>query len=427
MVSLDRVIFHVDLNCFYASVELLDHPALRDKPVAGCGDPESRHGIILAKNEPAKRFGVQTAETIWQSQRKCPDLILLPSHHEKYAHYSRLARSILERYTDRVEPFGIDESWMDVTHSLLLFGGDAVALADRIRREMREELGLTVSVGVSFNKIFAKLGSDYKKPDATTVISKENFKQLVWPLPVTDLLFVGRASAAKLSQYGVSTIGALAAFGRNNLVSLLGKQGSTLYDYANGLEASPVAPANASEPPKSVGNGHTFRRNLVGERDVRQGVLLLADSVAHRLRKHALKATTLQVTIRDPGFHDICRQKKLPAPTCVARDLTDTAMELLAAAWNFSAPIRAITLTASGLLPEGEGGEQTDLFHPEAAPRRERLETLERTMDAIRARYGADAIQSAGVVGEDLTHAAAGADPESSPDPTLTSTHEKTT
>ena len=176
-----------------------------------------------------------------------------------------------------------------------------------------------------------------------------------------------------------------------------------------------------------MGNGHTFLRNLVGELDVRQGVLLLADSLAHRLRKHALKATTLQVTIRDPGFHDICRQKKLPAPTCVARDLTDTAMELIAASWNFSAPIRAITLTASGLLPEGEGGEQTDLFHPEAAPRRERLETLERTMDAIRARYGADAIQSAGVVGEDLTHAAAGADPESSPDPTLTSTHEKTT
>ena len=401
---MDRVILHVDLNSFYASVELIDYPELRSKPVAVCGDPDSRHGIILAKNEPAKKFGVKTAETIWQARRKCPDLILLAAHHDKYAAYSKLARDILERYTDLVEPFGIDESWLDITGSMHLFGGDPVAIADRIRADMKQELQLTVSVGVSFNKIFAKLGSDYKKPDATTVISRENFKELVWPLPVTDLLFVGRAAAAELKKYNVTTIGGLAAFGRRELTALLGKQGSTLYDYANGLEHSPVAPAGAYEAPKSVGNGQTFRRNLVGREDVQLGVTMLADSVAHRLRQHALKATTLQVTIRDPGFKDICRQKRLPTPTCVATDLSKTAMELITASWNYAAPIRALTLTGLGLVPEDETAEQLDLFQTDAAPRRERREKLERTMDAIRAKYGGDAIQSARLVREDLLH-----------------------
>ena len=401
---MDRTILHVDLNSFYASVELLDHPELRQLPVAVCGDPESRHGIILAKNEPAKKRGVKTAETIWQAQRKCPGLVLLPAHHDKYAAYSRLARDLLERYTDLVEPFGIDESWLDVTGSMHLFGGDGVAVADRIRADMKRELGLTVSVGVSFNKIFAKLGSDYKKPDATTVISRENFKDIVWPLPVTDLLFVGRAAAGELKKYNVTTIGALAAFGREELTALLGKQGGVLYDYANGLEHSPVAPAGAYEPPKSVGNGLTFRRNLLGQEDVRLGVAMLSDSVAHRLRKHALKATTLQVTIRDPNFKDICRQKRLAAPTCVATDLAGAAMELITASWNFAAPIRALTLTGLGLVPEGESAEQLDLFQADAAPRRERREKLERTMDAIRAKYGGDAIQSARLIREDLSH-----------------------
>lgn len=401
---MDRVILHVDLNSFYASVELLDHPELRDKPVAVCGDPNSRHGIVLAKNEAAKKFGVRTAETLWQAKRKCPDLTFLPAHHEKYQVYSGLARNLLGHYTDLVEPFGIDESWLDVTGSLHLFGGDSVDLADQIRHRMKEELGLTVSVGVSFNKVFAKLGSDYKKPDATTLISRENFRDLAWPLPVTDLLFVGRATAGELKKYGVTTIGDLARFDKAALTALLGKQGAALSDYANGLECSPVARADTYEPPKSVGNGLTFRRNLLGEGDVRVGVTALADSVAHRLRKLGLKAATLQVTIRDPNFRDICRQKRLPTPTCVSRDLFDAAMELIAASWNFRAPIRALTLTGQSLVPAGEEYEQLDLFAPQAAPCRERKEKLERTMDAIRDKYGPAAIQAANQVGEDITH-----------------------
>ena len=389
---MERIILHCDCNSFYASVELLSHPELRRKPVAVCGDPSSRHGIILAKNEPAKAFGVRTAETIWQAQRKCPELILLPAHRDQYALYSKRVNAIYETYTDLVEPFGIDESWLDISGTVHLFGGDPKQVADQIRGRIRRELGLTVSVGVSFNKVFAKLGSDYKKPDATTVISRENFRALVWPLPVTDLLYVGRSAARLLDQYGIRTIGELAAFDRAALAALMGKQGVQLWEYANGLEHSPVLPAGLYVPPKSVGNGETFPRDLVARDDIHRGVALLADNVAVRLRRHRLKATTLQVTLRDPAFRDICRQKPLPGPTCVARELTCAAMELIAAAWKAGDPIRAITLTAHNLVPEDEAAQQLDLFGGSDLRRRDKLEKLERTMDELRKKYGRDAV-----------------------------------
>lgn len=390
--AMDRVIYHCDCNSFYCSVELLSHPELRAVPTAVCGDPKSRHGIILAKNEPAKKFGVRTAETIWQAKQKCPDLVLLPSHHDLYREYSKKVNAIYDRFTDLIEPFGIDESWLDVTNTLHLFGGDPKALADHIRNTVREELGLTISVGVSFNKIFAKLGSDYKKPDATTVITVDNFRRLVWPLPVTDLLYVGRAAARVLAQYGVTTIGDLAAFDRLALTELLGKQGGQLWNYANGLENSPVAPAGAYTPPKSVGNGETFSRNLTRKDEVSRGVAMLADQVAVRLRKHAMKASTLQVTIRDPNFKDICRQRPLEAPANTARELFRAAMDILERSWKSGAPIRAITLTAHNLLPEGEAAEQLDLFQSSAPQKRDKVEKLERTMDAIRSKYGREAV-----------------------------------
>ena len=253
----DRIIFHCDLNCFFASVELLDKPALQDVPVAVCGDPASRHGIILAKNEPAKQMGIQTAETVWQAKQKCPHLILLPPHHSLYADYSRRVNTIYGQYTDLVEPFGIDESWLDITGSMHLFGGDGKAIADQLRQRLREELGLTISVGVSFNKIFAKLGSDYKKPDATTVIDRDNWQRIVWPLPVGDLLGVGRSTQKLLRQYGVETIGQLAAFPRETLETLMGKHGAQLHDYANGQENSPVRPQHGGP---SAAVRHVLRR-----------------------------------------------------------------------------------------------------------------------------------------------------------------------
>ena len=389
-MRVDRVILHCDLNCFYASVELLSHPELRRLPMAVCGDPASRHGIILAKNEPAKRLGVQTAETIWQAKKKCPDLVLLPPHHDRYRAYSRQVNALYDTYTDLVEPFGIDESWLDVTHTLHLFGGDGAALADALRRRVREELGLTLSVGVSFNKVFAKLGSDYKKPDATTVISRENWREIVWPLPVGDLLYVGGAARKLLGGYGVSTIGQLAACPPEMLESLLGKMGLQLHEYANGLDRSPVRSRYDAEPVKSVGNGTTFPQNLTTRTQVQGGVAVLADSVATRLRRHGLYAGGLQVTIRDPQFHDRSRQCQFPGPTHLIRDLTETAMALVDQLWRPPAPIRALTVTALHLTPEGETYEQTDLFG--AAPKKEKLERLEGAMDQIRKKYGGGAI-----------------------------------
>ena len=389
---MERVIFHCDLNSFYASVELLDHPELRHLPVAVCGDPKSRHGIILAKNEPAKAFGVKTAETIWQARQKCPELVLLPAHHDRYRAFSRKVNSLYREYTDLVEPFGIDESWLDVTGTLHLFGGDPRQLADALRARIRRELGLSLSVGVSFNKVFAKLGSDYKKPDATTVISRENWRDLVWPLPVGDLLYVGGAARRLLGRYGVETIGQLAACPPETLETLLGKMGLQLHEYANGLDASPVRSRFDAEPVKSVGNGTTFPRNLTTREQVRGGIAVLADSVATRLRHSDLYAGGLQVTVRDPQFHDRSRQMQLSAPTHLIRELTAAAMDLTHQLWKPPAPVRALTVTAIHLVRSEDAYEQVDLFTAGAAPKKERQEKLEAAMDRLRGKYGSDVI-----------------------------------
>ena len=387
----DRIILHCDLNCFYASVELLSHPDLRDVPTAVCGDPASRHGIILAKNEPAKRFGVRTAETIWQAKKKYPDLVLLPPHHDLYRQYSKKINAVYEQYTDLVEPFGIDESWLDITGTAHLFGGDPKAIADGIRDRVRREFGLTLSVGVSFNKVFAKLGSDYKKPDATTVIPPDRWRDLVWPLPVESLLFVGRAAQKTLNQFGIRTIGQLAACKPEMLETLMGKLGLQLHQYANGLEHEPVRSRYDREPVKSVGNGTTFRENLTTRDQVRTGISLLADSVAMRLRAAGLYAGGVQVTLRTPDFKNRSRQKQLPAPTHLMRDLTAASMELVESIWKPPAPIRMLTVTAISLVPEDQAFQQVDLFS--SAPRSERQEKIEAAMDAIRGKYGMGAIQ----------------------------------
>ena len=389
---MDRIILHCDLNSFYASVELRSRPDLRDVPTAVCGDPTSRHGIILAKNEPAKKFGVQTAETIWQARKKCPGLVLLPPHHSLYRQVSKQVNAIYEQYTDLVEPFGIDESWLDVTNTLHLFGGDARALADHLRARMKQELGLTLSVGVSFNKVFAKLGSDYKKPDATTVISRDSWKDLVWPLPVGALLYVGGAARKILAQFGVKTIGELAACRRDALETLMGKMGAQLHDYANGLDTDPVRSRYEAEPVKSVGNGTTFPQNLTTAEQVRSGIAILSDSVASRLRHAGLYAGGVQVTVRDPQFRDRSRQMQLPAPTHLIRELTAAAMELTHQLWKPPAPVRALTVTAIHLVRSEDAYEQVDLFTAGAAPKQEKQEKLEAAMDRLRGKYGTGVI-----------------------------------
>lgn len=400
---MDRTILHCDCNSFYASVECLLHPEFRDVPMAVCGNPALRHGIILAKNELAKKYGIVTAETIWQAKRKCPELVLAGSHHLEYQKYSVLVNDIYKRYTDQVEPFGIDESWLDVTASRRLFG-DGKTIADRIRNEVREELGLTISVGVSFNKVFAKLGSDYKKPDATTVISRENFHELVFPLPVSDLLYVGRAARTALAKLYITTIGELAQSDRTMIVRRLGKMGEAIHDYANGVDDSPVQSADFEREIKSIGNGMTYRRNLESTEDLRLVVITLADEVAGRMRRHGVKCRTVQVTIRDPEFKNITRQCALKTPTHLASELAESALAIIADSWDMRRPIRMITVTGLNLFSgESDDAEQLSLFPGEdKSLSREKRERLETTMDNIRSRYGRGIITPAGVIGNDL-------------------------
>ena len=384
---MDRIILHCDLNSFYASVELRSRPDLQNVPVAVCGDPTSRHGIILAKNEPAKKFGVQTAETIWQAKKKCPELVLLPPHHKLYRQVSKEVNTIYEQYTDLVEPFGIDESWLDVTHTLHLFGGDAKALADHLRQRMKQEMGLTLSVGVSFNKVFAKLGSDYKKPDATTVIARGNWRDIVFPLPVGDLLFVGRSAQELLGRYGVRTIGELSKCSEEMLETLMGKMGSQLYRYANGLDDSPVRGAADREPIKSVGNSTTFRRDLTRWDEVQSGISLLSDSVAMRLRRYGLYCGGVQVGIKNSRFQVFSRQTTLDHSTHLMREINDTALRLAKDLWKAPDPIRLLSVTALHLTEEAQSYRQLDLLGTDDT-QQEKQEAAESAMDALRKKFG---------------------------------------
>lgn len=397
----DRMILHCDCNGFYASVECLLRPELRNVPMAVCGDPEQRHGIILAKNQLAKERGVQTAETIWQAQRKCPGLVLVPPHREKYEEYSRIVNGIYQQYTDQVEPFGIDESWLDVTGSQGLFG-DGKTIADELRRRIREETGLTISAGVSWNKIFAKLGSDYKKPDATTVVSRDNYRSLVWPLPAGALLFVGGSTGKALEELGISTIGGLAAADPELLTRRLGKLGRELWRYARGEDDSPVRSVWEEREIKSVGNSITFSRNLVGMEDISAGVAALADSVASRLRRHGLRCRTVQVMIRDPAFRTISRQKPLAQPSHLAQEIGGAAMELIRDSWDLRNPIRMLAVTGASLTGE-EDAQQLSLFDGrEEEERRLRQEKLEAAMDKVRGRYGRDALTPGRLLASDI-------------------------
>ena len=397
---MERWIFHCDCNSFYASVELLRHPELRDQCVAVCGDPEGRHGIVLAKNEPAKRMGVKTAEVIWQAKRKCPDLVLLPPHREYYRKYSKIINEIYRKYTDRVEPFGIDESWLDVTGTWQLFAESPAALADRLRAQVKAATGLTISVGVSFNKVFAKLGSDYKKPDATTLITRENFHQIVWPLPAGDLLYVGASAQKRLAGMGISTIGELAAARPEALAEALGKLGLELSRYARGEDEAPVRRWGEKEPVKSVGNGTTFRRNIRGPAEIRSALNVLADEVAGRLRRHGVWAGAVQVTIRDPDLKTITRQKQLPMSTHLARDLANACWEMMEKNWDMARPVRMLTVTALAITEEPFAVQQS-LFDdaPKADPRREKLE---QSLDAIRKKYGRGAIGAGSILHNDM-------------------------
>ena len=392
--SIKRTILHCDCNNYFASVELLDRPDLRDQPVAVAGDPEGRHGIILAKNMIAKKAGVVTAEPIWQARQKCPGLVLLPPHHDKYEKLCRRINAIYQEVTDQVEAFSIDESWLDVTGSRALFG-NGVEIADMLRRRVREEIGVTISVGVSDNKTWAKMGSDYRKPDATTLITRENVKDILYPMPVEELLFVGRASAERLRSHGIATIGALAACSRETLAGWLGKQGDALWRMANGVDETPVRRFDEHEPVKSVGKGFTFPHDLVGREACCAGILPLCDSVAFRLRRAGMKCRTVTLQIKDPQLKVISRQKTLDMPTCLTHTIYQAACELLREAWPERAPVRLMTVTASSLIPADAEVPAQLSFLDEVKPDDPKRLRLEETIDAVRSRFGRDAVHHA--------------------------------
>lgn len=398
-IKKDRVILHCDMNGFFASVELLDYPELRNMPMAVCGEPKNRHGIILAKNDIAKSFGIKTAETLWQAKRKCPNLQCVPPHMEKYLLYSKKINEIYYRYTDLVEPFSIDESWLDVTASQQLFG-TGPQIAEQIRTTIKSELGLTLSVGVSYNKIFAKLGSEYKKPDATTIITRDNYQLILWPLPIEEMFFVGKVSAIKLRKSGIDTIGALAKAPVSMMRSLLGKQGEMLHDYANGLDYSPVLQKDEIIQSKSIGNSMTFRRDLLGWEDVSTAVMALADKVAERLRKSEVMAGGIRLEIKDPDFHTISRQRMLSIPISNATDLAATAMAILQSDWSAEKPIRLLQLTGIRLI-HSLAEEQLTLFE-NPSENREKQEQVGTAIDEIREKFGHSAIGFGSVLHSDI-------------------------
>lgn len=381
---MSRIILHSDCNCFYASVECALNPALKGKPVAVSGNPEKRHGIILAKSEEAKKFGVKTGEAIWQAKKKCPQLITLPPNFSKYVEYSKSVKEIYYKYTDMVESFGPDEAWLDVTESTRLFG-NGYKIAQKIRSRIKKELDITVSIGVSYNKIFAKLGSDYKKPDAVTLINKSNYKHMVWSLPAEDLLYVGSATKKKLNSLGIFTIGQIANTPVDILKKNLGKWGQMLHSFANGNDTSTVALYGETSPVKSIGNSTTSPRDLKDITDVKIIMGVLADSVARRMREQGLSCMLVSITVRDNSLCSFTRQKKLLSYTDITSEILSTALALFKESYSWKKPIRSLGLSVSELTCK-DSGTQLSLF--EDNKKRLRQESLDKTTDALKNRFG---------------------------------------
>jgi len=387
---------HSDLNAFYASVECLYNPAIRDLPVAVCGDPAARHGIVLTKNQHAKKCGIITGQPIWQAKQFCPKLVVVEPHYDLYLKFSKLAREIYYEYTDQIESFGIDECWLDCTGSTALFGGGE-EIAEKIRERVFAELGITVSVGVSFNKIFAKLGSDYKKPDAVTVFSRENYKEKVWPLPVADLLYVGGATDRKMRKFGIYTIGQLAGYDTKLLYSNFGKVGIMLQRFANGQDHTPVSANGQSAAIKSIGNSMTAHRDLETLEDVWAMLLLLSESVAARLRENGFKCRTVQISVRDKNLFCCERQGKAAVPTCLSGEIAADAMNIFKTKYRMAAPLRSIGVRACDLVPM-DSNVQMSLFYDYG--KQKRMEKLETAIDDLRERYGYFAVQKGSLMVE---------------------------
>ena len=391
-----RTILHSDMNSFYASVEMMLDPSLRGKPVAVCGSTENRHGIILAKSQLAKKAGVKTGMVNWEARMKCPDLIMVQPQYDEYLKYSRYAREIYGRYTDMIEPFGMDECWLDVTKSKYQFG-DGLKIADEIRASCKEELGLTVSVGVSFNKIFAKLGSDMKKPDATTVITEEDFREKVWPLHCSEMIYCGPSTARKLGLYGIHTIGDIARTDPAFLRQLLGVNGMYLWTYASGADTSRVMNTDFVSPVKSIGHGITCSADLLNEEEVFKVMLELSQDVGHRLRVHELSACGVQIWIRGNDLSGSQFQCRLPVRTQLPSEIAAAGFRLFRERYKWNRMVRAVCVRAIDLVPVNEP-EQLSVFDDAAL--RNKRERIQDAVESIRSRFGKRAVTYAILMGD---------------------------
>ncbi|MBR5308720.1 MAG: DNA polymerase IV [Clostridia bacterium] len=397
LLNRGRFVFHSDLNNFYASVECLLNPELRGHPVAVCGSCEQRHGIVLAKNDIAKKYGVKTAEVIWQAKKKCPNLVTVPANYERYSFYSHAVRKIYSDYTDKVEPFGADEAWLEITgHRDVHSFDEAKMLADEIRNRVYLETGLTVSIGVSYNKVFAKLASDYKKPDATTVFAPESYGSIIAGLPASDMIFVGKSTEAALSRFGVHTIGQLAALDDNFVCAVFGKNGMGLVRCARGEDTSAVVPESESEEIKSIGNSSTSFRDLESNDDVRMMCYTLSESVGARLRRHGLKCGTVQISIRESDLKTHEHQIRLATPTDSTRVIAEAACTVFASVYNWHKSIRSIGVRACNLT-DADAPRQLSVFDADEK-RDERLRKIDSTVDSIRNRFGSTSLQRAVVM-----------------------------
>lgn len=388
----DKVILHCDLNNFYASVECILHPELKGKAVAVCGDPEKRHGIVLAKSEIAKSAGVKTGEPIWQAKQKCPDLTVVPPTYGEYVKYSKIVREIYTRYTSEVESFGLDECWLDVTGSRKLFGSGE-EIAESIRRTVKEETGgLTVSIGVSFTKVFAKLGSDLKKPDAISVISPENYKKVAWELDVGEMLFIGRATREKLRVLNINTIGDLARADDGMIFRMFGKNGIKMLENARGTGDEPVKCYTERHIPESIGNGTTTSEDITNARDAERVIYALSEMIAFRLRGGGFKGESVGISLRDTSLSHVSKQGKLPSATDAASTIARSAVELMNSIYDFSymRPLRSITVCVFKLSGAGDYA-QSSLFETDDS----RNAALDRRIDKLRSKFGYNVVKRA--------------------------------
>lgn len=386
-----RNILHCDMNNFYASVECMLSPELKQYPVAVCGSVEERHGIVLAKNYKAKAFKVATGDAVWQAKQKCPDLVVVPPHYEEYLKYSKLAKAIYCDYTNQVEPYGMDKCWLDISGTKKLFG-NPVGVANEIRERIKFELGLTISVGVSFNKIFAKLGSDYKKPDAVTVFEKETFREKIWGLPVSDLLGVGRATTRVLNNYCIRTIGDLANSDYDFIKRILGKNGVSLWLYANGRDNSTVKDIKFVSPVKSIGHGITTVVDLSNEEEVWRVFLELTQGNGHKLRVHQKVAKAVAIYVRDNTLFSKQWQTQMQMVTQLPLVLAQYAFQLFKKRYDWRNPIRSVTIQAINLFPQ-DMPQQIDLFCD--YERAEKQEKLDGCVEKLCQRFGKRCIRNA--------------------------------